>query len=894
MENHDSNPTQHQSNKSNNNDNFSSKIKRLQQRTTTIALSILVAVSVGLVGFELLSAQNSPSIQPSAKGSKSLTILANEREKLQAGLSTNSPATWNVQGNNEEAIKEVNRLQANKIKELKRQLVDANHKLHDVKAHLFTKGDPSDRARLAEICQELVEKERRNEEYKQMLAELEAEKNLKNHKIIRMEHTIDALATMTDTQRETKEKAIFNFQSQIERLQEDARREKNELQKSLAELEESNVELREIIADKLATIKSLEEEISWQYALLEDKDKNIHSQSSLFTQSENHLKQEVNNLSEALELEILKNQNLFKDLEIAVARENAHEQYAKSLENKFSNSEALFLKDNEALTRDMAQLAQEYLELQGVLDVYAHSHDLFTNKHQKLASLVKEEKFRSEALKSELDQALALADAEQQRGFCIEEELHASAHKALQIKDELAQHQALLERKQQELDTLTYSNASLRDQLHERINQLSATISENQQDIAAKDQAVRDLTINVELERGRAQELDRKLQDVLASSASENTKALAIKDELYQKGETLLALEERLEDKKTEIEALTQQVQTLAAKYEEEKIRTNELHTALSHALNENDRAFDNYNKLQTTVAENTDTLFLLQDRIESKKQIIQDMQEKMDQVAYLLEIEKSRSREMEIALNESRSQREAEEIKASRYESELEQTSEQLAVMRKELENKHDQIQELAEQITQSNTSNDNRDPQAKSMKALVKTQEEEIARLQEHVAKLSQYLELEKSRSMAYEKAKTNEQNHTKELENKIHEFSARIAELQDAVHSKEKEIVETEQVRGKGNKRAHTQDNKEMAFNEDNSVPPTQNNTYSKNTASQSTQQAGIKHTVKRGENLSMISTYYYGSPNRWIDIYNANKKSIPDKNQLEVGILLNIPK
>ena len=49
----------------------------------------------------------------------------------------------------------------------------------------------------------------------------------------------------------------------------------------------------------------------------------------------------------------------------------------------------------------------------------------------------------------------------------------------------------------------------------------------------------------------------------------------------------------------------------------------------------------------------------------------------------------------------------------------------------------------------------------------------------------------------------------------------------------------------------------------------------------------------HLVSKGESLTEISLRYYGSENRWDDIYEANKDIIYDKNSIKTGTALVIP-
>lgn len=49
----------------------------------------------------------------------------------------------------------------------------------------------------------------------------------------------------------------------------------------------------------------------------------------------------------------------------------------------------------------------------------------------------------------------------------------------------------------------------------------------------------------------------------------------------------------------------------------------------------------------------------------------------------------------------------------------------------------------------------------------------------------------------------------------------------------------------------------------------------------------------YTVQSGDTLSTISTRFYGTPSRWIDIYQANRDRLSSENALRVGQELRIP-
>ena len=50
---------------------------------------------------------------------------------------------------------------------------------------------------------------------------------------------------------------------------------------------------------------------------------------------------------------------------------------------------------------------------------------------------------------------------------------------------------------------------------------------------------------------------------------------------------------------------------------------------------------------------------------------------------------------------------------------------------------------------------------------------------------------------------------------------------------------------------------------------------------------------RYTVQSGDSLSSISRAMYGTPSRWIDIYQANRDQLSSENALRVGQELRIP-
>jgi hypothetical protein len=53
------------------------------------------------------------------------------------------------------------------------------------------------------------------------------------------------------------------------------------------------------------------------------------------------------------------------------------------------------------------------------------------------------------------------------------------------------------------------------------------------------------------------------------------------------------------------------------------------------------------------------------------------------------------------------------------------------------------------------------------------------------------------------------------------------------------------------------------------------------------------AARTYTVQAGDNLSKISKHFYGDPNQYMKIVNANKDQLPDPDKIKPGMELNIP-
>lgn len=936
----------------------SRKFKKQRQKTTLIALSILAALSFGLIGFEVITnkPQELPNTNMQIQGSKSLLILSKEREKEGAGLITSLSSDWNYKNLDDQTpLNEANRIHTNKINNLKRQLVEANQKLHEVKSHLFTKGDPADRSRLAEVCQDVVEKEKSIQDLKQKLAQLDTEKEQSLQKIKRMEQTIDALAAMTDAQRETKEQALISFQGQLEQLQNHSRSEQEELQKNIEEITLSQQELRETLADKLVKIENLENELTSQYGLLEDKEQEIQRQAQLYNASERNLNRQLQDLIASMELEVLKNYSLKGDLEVFQAKHSAQQQYSTSLEDQMQRKEEKANQDLENLRDKHLSLAHEYLDLHGLIAVYSTSNNNLESKQKKLASLVREERKKTETLQANLETTLAQMETERQRGFCLEEELHKSAQKIIDLNNELTLNQAKMHTLNQELETMTFSHASQKDQLHEKIQQLTASLDDERNKASQNELSFRDLVINYELQKAQSQELNQNLIDTLNTAKTESEHAYDVEEQLHAKVESLAALEDLIQDKQSEILALTSQLSFLERNIEEEKMRTQELHYALVSAIEKNETDQVYIENLKSKLDENQETIAWIQNGMSEKKESIDQMESRLEGIQQELEQERQKNSEL---LNELASAT-SDSNRAKLLETDLANNQQKIIGLEDSLADKQHEVRELIDkfqqlsdelniertraedlenQLADTSSKHDTEKYKARSLEKDLSENEKQIDEMSSRLNEVSQYLDNEREKTTELEKnlfklmSKVEEKDQvldriltdhhlTKEELDTLKQEVQRIKDERDALLSEsmtlskkserqiqlllqQQNIIRkmTGDINSQQEAMKQMESTQKLIQEEADSIKKRTNAPESKavSTKTSSKEQGEIAksdttHLVVPGESLSTISVYYYGTPNRWIDIFNANPKILKNKTDpVAPGMKLQIPK
>ncbi|NGX42955.1 MAG: Chromosome partition protein Smc [Chlamydiae bacterium] len=587
-------------------DNASPNLKKQRQRTTNVALGVLMIVALGLIGFEVITSQvskvNNEIVQ---KGSnKSLLIVSKDNDWEETGLKSGHATDWNDTDVGEiVAIKETNRLQTSRIKELKRKIVEADHKLHEMKSQLFTKGDPAERARLAEICQALAEEKHTNEDLLDRIAVLEIENLTSEQKFARMESIIEALAAMTETQRTTKEQAIFSLQAKIDQIQEEAREEREEFTQEFEEYGKAQDELRESISSGLNN--------------------------------------QLQDLATALEVEILKSNSFQDDLQSLKEEQSGLQDYSQSLETLLRQIEKQAEGDRSQYSTYLQALTKEYVNLQGLTDVYTATLNVLEKTQQELSDQYSEERTRAEKLLLDLDIALSKIDTGQQHSLYLEDVLNDATKEVTSLKETLEENSEIL--------------ALFQD-----------TIADKKDFIQDLESRIDDLTTELERERVENEEDHQTFVEDTSNK--------------------LNALESAITEKQDAIQTLHETITQITGALESEQFRAKDLGDSLSAARTDTDFQIEATKELEKEILENSEEITFL-------KETIRTQQEEVSDFANNVSLERNRSLALQQTHEKEKQRNEELESTVQEYSQEIESLKETLTSKNNEVNELHDRI---------------------------------------------------------------------------------------------------------------------------------------------------------------------------------------------------------
>lgn len=291
----------------------------------------------------------------------------------------------------ESALEEANFLQAGKIKQLNEELLSAERKLQEFQTALFSRTNPQDRAKIADLTEELYERQGEVKALTVRLQELQNESVEEKKAVRRLEQTSEALALMIEKERGAKEEISQRTSEEMALIRTTALKEKTELMEEIASLEETKnalelqVKDRALIFEKTTeTLASLEKSLSEKTTLLEQLTAEAKDTKALFAA-------QIEDVARAMEKEKAVAKTLESDIELAKKQESAQLEWAKQARQELSSKE-------EALQKAQSKET----ELTELLAFYKNSWEDIERQYNATAQSLKDEQTKNEALANAL------------------------------------------------------------------------------------------------------------------------------------------------------------------------------------------------------------------------------------------------------------------------------------------------------------------------------------------------------------------------------------------------------------------------------------------------------------------------------------------------------------
>jgi nucleoid-associated protein YgaU len=257
----------------------SSNTRKQRQKKTGVALSVITCLFLCVVGYEIIREnQTAVDEEGGAKGpeKKPLQIIGRDSSAAAAPVLSaqtdgpNSYDTYQIK-----LLVEQNRLQAEKIKQLRDELLSTTQRLHDIKPNLFTKSNAQDLAKIADLSQQLAESEELRVQLALHKENIDSETRDIKKKLNEMGVIKDSLAAMVETLRAGKEQEQQHYIKQIDEIRFTTSAEKNALLKKIHQHENSVQKLTQAVDEKSKTIERLDQEVQKQNILLAFKSEEL-------------------------------------------------------------------------------------------------------------------------------------------------------------------------------------------------------------------------------------------------------------------------------------------------------------------------------------------------------------------------------------------------------------------------------------------------------------------------------------------------------------------------------------------------------------------------------------------------------------------------------------------
>lgn len=334
-------------------------------------------------------------------------------------------------------LRNQNYLQTEKIKALREELAEVTQKMHELKPHLFTQGDPADQAKISSLAEKLKEKEELANQLSIAKISLEQEFSSARKKLTEMETVKEALTAMIEKQRLAKEQTNADFKSQIDELRAKAASEKSDLLKTIRQHEASLERLQSSVAAKTQDLSRLDDVATKLSAALASKHEELLALDARLLA----LYQEMQLMSANLDQQQQENRELKEFREemkwIADLFQGSQEILHAGIDHVTAN-----LNEERAKRHELAQLKSDleaqYAKQAEDLNASESARQDISNKIQALSASLEAQQQRT----AELEQELATLLSHQEAGQAYAEHIQKLVDHLSQAREVQEEHHA--------------------------------------------------------------------------------------------------------------------------------------------------------------------------------------------------------------------------------------------------------------------------------------------------------------------------------------------------------------------------------------------------------------------------------------------------------------------
>lgn len=546
-------------------------------------------------------------------------------------------------------LRDQNKRQAAKIKSLKQEIVDKLQEQHDLKSSLFKQeGDPRDKAKIAELGQQLAQKELVTVQLQQQLKELEIEKQTFDRKILHAEVTKEALTTMLEQQRSLRDQEIAKLKIQMAEYNAQKDKEHDKLRLQLVQYEDTHQRLRENLEENGYASFYLESEINH----LSDE---LHEHKQGRKETETALLEQLYNTVASLELSEIEAFTLKKRLNQAYLR------HSKSLKENNARIGRL----EKELKEHRKNLREKNAALDSIHDLYSIALIQIKKQIGEVSNYYEAEKTRSETLEDELAKQIETKNYLQESYKSlkrdhrmtaeVEKRLQETNEKMAELQNELESHKFTLSEKERHLAELEHGKTVLENRYQDQIQDLAKSLEKEQNAKLNLESQTQYLSGRLELENARHESTKLALADLghtqrLLEDQVQYT--LTIEADLDRSKQKAAELQAELEYQRLLVEDKELQIDK-NTKVEREKIAMleQEIDSYRSSVQKKHDEISQLHQSKSEVESELEDRIYLLTQNLEEEQNHIHSLESQLLSMTEQLEKEKTAHESTRLAL---------------------------------------------------------------------------------------------------------------------------------------------------------------------------------------------------------------------------------------------------